>query len=89
VRFAPADADRSVFERADGCQHMVNESRTFGAVVALTLGGLAVMLYGVSLNAGQAMNNVMVAGGVVLLVALGLLTMGIDLLEADESDASH
>jgi hypothetical protein len=68
---------------------MVNESRTFAAVVALTIGGLAVMLYGVSLNAGQAMNNVMVAGGAVLIVALGLLTMGIDLIDADESETGH
>jgi len=66
---------------------MVNESRTFGSVVLLTLVGLVIMLYGVSLNAGQSLNTVVVAGGAVLIVALGLLVAGVDLLEEAEAEA--
>lgn len=66
---------------------MVNESRTFGAVVGLTVVGLLIMLYGVSLNSGQALNAPMLAGGGVLLVATAALTAGIGAISADESEA--
>ena len=66
---------------------MVNESRTFGATVALTVVGLGIMLYGVSLNDGQALNAVMGAGSVVLVVALGVLTAGIMFVEDQHADA--
>lgn len=65
---------------------MVNESRTFGLVVLLTLAGLAVMLWGVSLNSGLALNTPMIAGGAVLVVATALLTVGVGVLEEPETE---
>jgi len=66
---------------------MVNESRTFGLVVLLTLAGLGVMLWGVTLNSGQALNTPMIAGGVVLVLATAILTAGIGALA--EPAAEH
>lgn len=43
---------------------------TTGGVVL----GLVVMLYGVSLTAGQSMNAFMLAGGGIVLLAIGVLT---------------
>jgi len=56
---------------------MVNESFTFGLATVLLLGGLAVMLFGVSLNAGQALNAPLIAGGIVIVAAIGILSAGI------------
>ena len=69
---------------------MVNESATFtGATVVLVV-GLVVMLYGVSLNAGQALNAPMLAGGVIVLVAVGIHTAGIMALdESGHHGADH
>jgi hypothetical protein len=65
---------------------MVNESRTFGVVVLLTLGGLGVMLWGVSLNSGMALNTPIIAGGLVLVVATGVFTAGINSIAEPEAD---
>jgi hypothetical protein len=65
---------------------MVNESRTFGTVVLLMLAGLAVMLWGVSLNSGLAVNTPMLAGGAILVVATALLTVGVGVLEEPETE---
>jgi len=65
---------------------MVNESRTFGMVVLLMLAGLAVMLWGVSLNSGLAVNTPMLAGGAILVVATALLTVGVGVLEEPETE---
>jgi hypothetical protein len=63
---------------------MSNESRTFGLSVALTLGGLAVLLYGVSLTSGQSTNLPMIAGGAIIVVAIAILSYGIMDLDAPE-----
>ena len=65
---------------------MVNESLTFGASTILVIVGLAISLYGVSLNSGQALNTLMIAGGVSILIGIGVLTAGIMRLE-DHSSA--
>jgi hypothetical protein len=67
---------------------MVNQSRTFGFVVLLTVVGLAVMLYGVTLNNGASLNGPMLAGGGVLVAALAVLVGGIASLDEPET-ASH
>jgi len=79
--------DRSAFERAAQPRDMVNESRTFGLVALLTLAGLGVMLYGVSLNSGQALNGPVIAGGVILVVAVAVLTAGLDALADGDAEA--
>jgi len=53
---------------------MVRESISFGLSLLVTVVGLAIMLYGVSLNAGLALNEFMLAGGGVVLVAIVLHT---------------
>jgi len=55
---------------------MASESTTFGFATALTIIGLAIMLYGVTLNSGQAPNAVVAVGGVVV-VAFAVLTAGV------------
>ena len=60
---------------------MVNEPLTFGASIILVIVGLAISLYGVSLNSGQALNTPMIAGSVIILAGIGTLTAGIMRLE--------
>ncbi|MFB6308673.1 MAG: hypothetical protein ABEH35_05015 [Haloarculaceae archaeon] len=60
---------------------MVNESGAFGFATVLTVIGLAIMLYGVSLNNGQSLNGVMIAGGTVIVVAFSILTAGVMTIE--------
>lgn len=66
---------------------MVNETRTFGLVAVLAVAGLVVLLYGVSLNSGQALNATMVVGGAVLVVAVGALTAAVAAVDADHAEA--
>ena len=56
---------------------MLGEGRVFEVVVLLTTVGLLVMLYGVSLTAGAALNAPMALGGVVVLGAVGLMYAGV------------
>lgn len=56
---------------------MATEARTFGLASLLVVAGMAVMLYGVSLNNGEAPNGPIMAGGAVMLAAIGVLTMGV------------
>lgn len=37
--------------------------------------GLVVLLYGVALDAGQSLNGIMVAGGVIVLVSMAVMTL--------------
>ena len=53
---------------------MVNESAAFGLSLVGIVVGLAIMLYGVMLTAGQSMNTLMMVGGFVVLGAIGLHT---------------
>ena len=66
---------------------MVNETRDFGLATVLTVAGLIVMLWGVSLNDGTAFNTPMVAGGVVVAVGIGIITVAVMRLE--ESGEAH
>lgn len=65
---------------------MVNNPVTFGASIVLVIAGLAISLYGVSLNSGQAINTPMIAGSVSILTGIGVLTAGIMRLD-DTADA--
>lgn len=62
-------------------------SSTFGLAVALLVGGLLVMLYGVSLTAGESLNTPMLAGGTIVVVAVGVLTYGVLSLEGPPTEA--
>lgn len=60
---------------------MVNEAANFGISVLGTIVGLAILLFGVSQNAGQSLNTPMIAGGVIVLAAMGVLTAWLFRLE--------
>lgn len=60
---------------------MVNESVTFGMSGLGVIVGLAIMLYGVYLESGMELNPLVLAGGVIVLAAFGLLTAGVARLE--------
>lgn len=60
---------------------MVNETRDFGLATLLTIVGLAVLLWGVSLNNGTAFNQPMVAGGVIVAAGIGLILVAVMRLE--------
>lgn len=66
---------------------MVNETRDFGLATALTVAGLLVMLWGVSLNNGTEFNTPMIAGGVVIAVGIGIITVAVMRLEG--ADGAH
>lgn len=68
---------------------MVNETRDFGLAVVLTLAGLAVMLWGVSLNSGMAVNTPMLAGGVVIAVGIGIILVAVLRLEDPTEDSAE
>jgi len=60
---------------------MVDESVTFGLSTLGTVVGIVIMLYGVSLTAGQELTAPMVVGGVMVLGAISLHTLGLTRLE--------
>lgn len=60
---------------------MVNETRDFGAATALTVVGLAVMLYGVYLDSGLVFNEFMAAGGAIVAVGIGIIVVAVGRLE--------
>lgn len=60
---------------------MVNESTTFGLSTLVTAVGLAIMLYGVTVTAGESLHPSMVLGGVIVLAAISLQTAGLMRLE--------
>ena len=53
---------------------MVNDRTPFALTIVLTLVGLGILLYGVTLNAGEQLNGPMIAGGAVLVLGIGALT---------------
>lgn len=65
----------------------VNESVAFPLSLAGIVVGIAVMLYGVSLNAGQALNTPMLAGSVAVLVSFAALALAVAGL--DEGTGGH
>jgi hypothetical protein len=56
---------------------MVSESTMFSLAMGVLLAGLAVMLYGVTLNNGAALNPTIAIGGVVAIGGVLVLTRGI------------
>lgn len=66
---------------------MVNETRDFGLATLLTIVGLAVLLWGVSLNHGAAFNGPIVAGGLIVAVGIGIILVA--LMRLEESHDAH
>lgn len=66
---------------------MVDESISVGFSLALTVVGLLIMLYGVYLDSGLALNNLMIAGGVVVIAGIGVLSY--DIIQLDERHGAH
>jgi len=56
---------------------MASQRTIFGSAFGLTLLGLAVMLYGVSLNNGAGPNAPIAVGGTVVVLAVGVLAAGV------------
>lgn len=66
---------------------MASQRTTFGTALALTIGGLAIMLYGVSLNSGAAPNVPVAIGGVVIIAAFAILAAGVITLDSGSEAA--
>jgi hypothetical protein len=60
---------------------MANESVTFGLSTLVTVLGLVIMLYGVSLTAGMELTPYTILGGVVVLGAITLHTAALMSME--------
>lgn len=60
---------------------MVDESVTFGLSALGNVVGIVLLLYGVSLTAGQELTTPMVVGGVVILAAIALHTAALASLD--------
>jgi hypothetical protein len=60
---------------------MASQRMTFGSTLGLTVVGLAIMLYGVSLNNGAGPNAPIAAGGAVILSAFAILAAGVITLD--------
>lgn len=56
---------------------MISQRATFATTLALTIVGLAVMLFGVTLNSGRAPNLPVAIGETVAIVAFAILTAGV------------
>jgi membrane-associated PAP2 superfamily phosphatase len=63
---------------------MERDSLLFGGAVVGVILGLAIMLYGVSLTAGQTWNTEMLVGGLVTLGAIIVMTIRIGRMESAE-----
>jgi len=66
---------------------MASQRTTFGSALGLTVVGLAIMLYGVSLNSGAGPNAPIAAGGVVILTAFAVLAAGVITLDENAETA--
>lgn len=63
---------------------MADESTVFGVSLVGVLAGLGVLIYGVTLTNGEELNEIMLAGGIVVLAAFGLFTLGVAQLDEPE-----
>lgn len=63
---------------------MVSQRVAFGSATVLNVVGIAVLLYGVSLNSGTAVNAPMAAGGLILAAGVGIITIRVHRLESPE-----
>ena len=68
---------------------MRSDSIPFVLTMVLTVLGLGIILYGVTLNYGAAFNGPMLAGGVGLLLGIGALTAWIISLDQQADAADH
>lgn len=66
---------------------MASESTAFGLSILITIVGLAILLYGVSLNSGQSLNNYMLVGGGVVVMAIAIHTAAIMRLDSSYAAA--
>lgn len=64
---------------------MVSRDSRFDLLPLGILVGLAVLLYGVSLNAGQSMNGPMLAGSLIVVVVTFLFAYGAWAIEGGDS----
>jgi hypothetical protein len=78
---------RWIFDRLGDTPGMVDESISVGFSLVLTVVGLLIMLYGVYLDSGLALNTLMIAGGVVVVAAIGVLAY--DIIKLDEEHGAH
>ena len=60
---------------------MAKESMVFGLATLGVIAGSAILIFGVLQNNGEHLNAIMLAGGLVVLAATGLLTAGVSGLE--------
>jgi high-affinity Fe2+/Pb2+ permease len=63
---------------------MADDSTVFGLSLVGVLAGLAVLIYGVTLTNGEHLNELILAGGIIVLLAFGLLTAGVAWLDDPE-----
>lgn len=63
----------------------MEESVAFSLSLAGIIVGIAVMLYGVSLNAGQSLNIPMLGGSAVVLVSFAVLTLAVGALDEESA----
>jgi hypothetical protein len=60
---------------------MAEESTVFGLATLGVIAGSAILIFGVMQNNGEHLNAIMLAGGIVVIAAAGLLTAGVSGLE--------
>jgi len=66
---------------------MASQRTTFGTAFGLTIVGLAIMLYGVSLNNGAGPNAPIAVGGTVVVLAVAVLAAGVIALDSQSEAA--
>lgn len=63
---------------------MATDSAVFGGSTLVVVIGLVIMLYGVTLNAGESMNVPMGVGGIIALAAVAVMALRVARLEPAE-----
>jgi len=79
----PADPSVFLYARVQP-PGMASDSTVFGLSFAGVIAGLGVLIYGVTLTNGEHLNSLMLAGGVIVLLAFGLLTAGVARMDEPE-----
>jgi arginine exporter protein ArgO len=63
---------------------MADDSTMFGLSLVGVLAGLGVLIFGVIQNNGEELNELILAGGMIVLLGFGVLTLGIARLDEPE-----
>lgn len=63
---------------------MADESTLFGLATLGVIAGSSILIFGVLQNHGEELNAIMLAGGAVVLLATGLLSIGVGSIDAPE-----